>query len=179
MYSIALLHNPATRTKAFAEMVKDLSPQLYATIRRMVQYHDDADDVMQNTFMKAWQALDNFRGDCQLSTWMYRIAVNECLSLLQKRRETESLDDALEATRSLESDPFFDGDETELLLQQAIATLPDKQRVVFNMRYFEERKYEEMSELLQTSVGALKASYHLAAKKIEQFFNEREMHMAD
>ena len=179
MYNTELLHNPTTRAKAFAEMVKDLSPQLYATIRRMVQFHDDADDVMQNTFMKAWQALDNFRGDCQLSTWMYRIAVNECLSLLQKRRETESLDDALEATRSLESDPFFDGDETELLLQQAIATLPDKQRVVFNMRYFEERKYEEISELLQTSVGALKASYHLAAKKIEQFFNDREMHMAD
>lgn len=174
MYNADLLRNPATRTRAFAEMVKDLSPQLYAMIRRMVQFHDDADDVLQNTFMKAWQALDGFRGDCQLSTWMYRIAVNEALAFLQRQRNTESLSNESENVRSLESDPFFDGDETELLLQEAIASLPEKQRVVFNLRYFEEMKYEEMSALLQTSVGALKASYHLAAKKIEQFFEERD-----
>lgn len=174
MYNTELLRNPATRTRAFAEMVKDLSPHLYAMVRRMVQFHDDADDVMQNTFMKAWQALDGFRGDCQLSTWLYRIAVNEALAFLQRQRNMESLGDEADDLHSLESDPFFDGDETELLLQQAIASLPEKQRVVFNLRYFEEMKYEEMSNLLQTSVGALKASYHLAAKKIEQFFEAHD-----
>lgn len=174
-YSIERLHDPFTRMEAFAAMVRDLSPRLYGQIRRIVQYHEDADDVMQNTFMKAWQALDTFRGDCQLSTWLYRIALNESLTMLQRQHPTESLsDDTGEAARTLESDPYFDGDETELLLQQAIASLPEKQRIVFNLKYFDEMKYEEMSQLLDTSVGALKASYHFAAKKIEAYFHEHD-----
>lgn len=171
-FSIDALRNPETRYQAFGELVRRYSPQLYVQIRRIVQYHDDADDVLQNTFLKAWQNLDNFRGDCMLTTWLYRIALNESLSYLEKNRRTESLDvEECAAARSLESDPYFDGDETERLLQEAIATLPEKQRVVFNLKYFEEMKYEQMSELLQTSVGALKASYHLAVKKIELYFH--------
>lgn len=169
------LLNPATRAEAFGQMVKALSPQLYAQIRRIVQYHDDADDVLQNTFLKAWQGLDSFRGDSKITTWLYRIALNESLAFMQKQRHTDSFsDEGCEMLRTLESDPYFDGDELELLLQKAIATLPDKQRIVFNLKYFEEMKYEQMSVLLETSVGALKASYHLAVKKIEQFFQEAD-----
>lgn len=175
-YNTELLQNPQTRMMAFAEMVKDLTPQLYTHIRRIVQYHDDADDVLQNTFMKAWQALDNFRGDCQISTWLYRIALNESLSLLQRTHMDERLSDEVNegCARSLESDAYFDGDDLELKLQKAIASLPDKQRIVFNLRYFDEMKYSEMSSLLSTSEGALKASYHLAVKKIEQYFVEND-----
>lgn len=175
-YNAELLQNPKTRMMAFAEMVKDLTPQLYTHIRRIVQYHDDADDVLQNTFMKAWQALDNFRGDCQISTWLYRIALNESLSLLQRTHTDERLSDEVNegCARSLESDAYFDGDELELNLQKAIASLPDKQRIVFNLRYFDEMKYSEISSLLSTSEGALKASYHLAVKKIEQYFVEND-----
>lgn len=169
------LLNPTTRVEAFGQMVKALSPKLYAQIRRIVQYHDDADDVLQNTFLKAWQALDNFRGESKITTWLYRIALNESLAFMQKQRATDSLsDEESDTLRTLESDPYFDGDEVELLLQKAIATLPDKQRIVFNLKYFEEMKYEQMSELLDTSVGALKASYHLAVKKIEQFFHDAD-----
>lgn len=169
------LLNPATRVEAFGQMVKALSPKLYAQIRRIVQYHDDADDVLQNTFLKAWQALDNFRGESKITTWLYRIALNESLAFMQKQRATDNLsDEESDTLRTLESDPYFDGDEVELLLQKAIATLPDKQRIVFNLKYFEEMKYEQMSELLDTSVGALKASYHLAVKKIEQFFHDAD-----
>lgn len=174
-FHIDKLRNPDTRVEVFGEMVRAMTPRLYAQIRRIVQYHDDANDVLQNTFMKAWIGLDTFRGDCMLSTWLYRIALNESLAFLQKQHEAESLDeDTSEAARTLESDPYFDGDETELLLQNAIASLPEKQRVVFNLKYFEEMKYEQMSELLDTSVGALKASYHLAVKKIEQFFHDAD-----
>lgn len=156
-------------------MVNDLTPKLYTHIRHLVQYHDDADDVLQNTFMKAWQALDTFRGDCQIFTWLYRIATNESLSLLQKQSITESINaNTNEQVRALETDPYFDGDETELLLQQAIASLPDKQRIVFNLKYFEEKPYTEISQLLHTSEGALKASYHIAVKKIELFFAEHD-----
>lgn len=173
--SIERLHDPAMRESAFAELVRGLGPQLYARIRRIVQYHDDADDVLQNTFLKAWTALDSFRGECKASTWLYRIALNESLTFLQKQHSSDSLsDEDCEAVRTLESDPYFDGDEAELLLQKAIATLPDKQRLVFNMKYFENMKYETMSGLLGTSVGALKASYHLAVKKIERFFEEHD-----
>lgn len=174
-FSITLLQDPATRRSAFEAMVRAYTPQLYAQIRRIVQYHDDADDVLQNTYLKAWQALETFRGDSKLSTWLYRIALNESLTFLQKQHNDESLsDEGCDAARSLESDPYFDGSETELLLQQAIASLPEKQRIVFNLRYFDEMKYEEMSRLLSTSEGALKASYHLAVKKIEQYFNEHD-----
>lgn len=175
-YTVELLKDPTTRREAFAAMVRDLSPLPYGQIRKIVQFHDDADDVLQNTFLKAWQALDNFRGDSQLTTWLYRIALNESLSFL-KRMPTDNCsldDDEVGVGKTLESDPYFDGSETELLLQQAIATLPSKQRVVFNLKYFEEMKYEEMSQMLDTSVGALKASYHLAVKKIEEFFDKHD-----
>lgn len=173
--SIENLRNPATREAAFSTLVREQGPQLYAQIRRIVQYHDDADDVLQNTFLKAWTALDTFRGESQLSTWLYRIALNESLTFLQKQHDVDSLsDEDCEVARTLESDPYFDGDETELLLQKAIATLPDKQRIVFNMKYFDDMKYETMSELLGTSVGALKASYHFAVKKIEQYFEAHD-----
>ena len=175
LYNIDLLRNPATRSRAFEAMVNDLTPQLYMHIRRIVQYHDDANDILQNTYLKAWKALDNFRGEAQLSTWLFRIAINESISFMQRKRPTDSLNDETNDTAlMLESDPYFDGDETELQLQQAIASLPEKQRIVFNLRYFEEMKYERMSQLLNTSEGALKASYHLAVKKIEQFFNEHD-----
>lgn len=125
--------------------------------------------------MKAWLSLDSYRGEAKPATWLYRIALNESLTFLQKQHSAESLsDEASTAARNLESDPYFDGDEIELLLQQAIATLPEKQRIVFNLKYFEEMKYEEMSQLLETSVGALKASYHIAVKKIEKFFEDAE-----
>ena len=141
----------------------------------MVTYHDDANDVLQNTFIKAWTNLDNFRGDAKLSTWLYRIAANESLTFLQRRRDTVTIDDPeADLANRLESDPYFDGDETDLMLQQAIQTLPEKQRQVFNMKYFQNMKYEEMSEILDTSIGALKASYHFAVEKIEKYFNEHD-----
>lgn len=170
---IGRLQSPDTRRSAFEEVVRKYSRPLYVQIRRLVTWHEDADDVLQNTFMKAWLSIDGFRGDASISTWLYRIAFNESLTHLSKQRETVSLtDDEGEEARTLESDPYFDGDEVRLLLEKALQTLPDKQRVVFNLKYFDEMKYEEMSEVLQTSVGALKASYHLAVKKIEVFFEQ-------
>jgi RNA polymerase sigma-70 factor (ECF subfamily) len=138
----------------------------------MVLAHDDANDVLQNTFLKAWKGLDNFRGDSQISTWLYRIATNETLSFIsqKKMRMTNSLEDIEEGMlQNMQSDPYFDGDEAQLKLQKAILTLPEKQRLVFNMRFYEEMPYEEMSNILDTSVGALKASYHHASRKVEDF----------
>ena len=170
------LINPETRRAAFEELVRKYSAQLYQQIRRIVQYHDDADDVLQNTFLKAWTALDNFRGDAQVTTWLYRIAMNESITFLQKQRNNVSLDDEEGlAARSLEGDPYFDGDEIELQLQTAIAQLPEKQRVVFNLRYYDEMPYEEMSKVLDTSVGALKASYHFAVQKLQKFLDDAEI----
>ena len=124
--------------------------------------------------MKAWGAIASFRGESRLSTWLYRIALNEALTFLTRTKTADSLDEAVDgAARSLQSDPYFDGDELQARLQEAISLLPPKQRVVFNMKYFDEMKYEEMSDILGTSVGALKASYHLAVKKIEAYFRER------
>lgn len=164
------LRNPETRRDAFAEVVRRYSPLLYSQIRRLVQWHEDADDVLQNTFLKAWTSIGSFRGEARLSSWLYRIAINESLTFLQKRQAAEALSvPEEEAARSLESDPFFDGGRAERLLQEAIASLPCKQRLVFCMRYFDEKKYEEMSGILHTSVGALKASYHIAAKKVETY----------
>lgn len=168
-----LLRDKSQRESAFAAVVEHFKEQLYWQIRRMVLSHDDADDVLQNTFIKAWTGLDNFRGDSLLSTWLFRIANNETLNFLERARQTSSLDDevAMGVAARLESDPYFDGDETQRLLQEAIASLPDRQRQVFNLKYFEEMKYEDMSELLATSVGSLKASYHHAVRKISDFFH--------
>lgn len=170
---VARLRDPATVREAFGEVIRLFSEPLYWQIRRMVQSHDDANDLLQNTFMKAWQSIENFRGDARLSTWLYKIAINESITFLARERKRMgiSLDDqeaALAAT--IESDPDIDGDALARELRKAIASLPEKQRLVFNMKYFDDMKYEEMSNILGTSVGALKASYHLAVKKIEQFF---------
>ncbi|MBR1732558.1 MAG: sigma-70 family RNA polymerase sigma factor [Alloprevotella sp.] len=170
------LIDPETRRAAFEELVRTYTPQLYAQIRRIVLYHDDADDVLQNTFMKAWLALDSYRGDAQVGTWLYRIATNESLTFLQKRREQLSLDQSEAAVvRTLESDTYFDGDELQAQLHAAIAQLPEKQRIVFNLRYFDDMPYEEMSRALNTSVGALKASYHFAVQKLKDHFSDLEL----
>lgn len=169
---VARLRNPQTCRAAFAEVIDRYSQTLYWQIRRMVNSHDDTDDLLQNTFMKAWSSLGNFRGEAKLSTWLYKIAINECLTHLEKekRRLAVSADDDSGVSNHLVADAYFDGDELQQKLNKAVASLPEKQRLVFNMKYFQEMKYEQMSEILGTSVGALKASYHLAVKKIEQFF---------
>lgn len=171
---IERLHNKESQQEAFSELVKRYSEPLYWQIRKIVLSHDDANDVLQNAFIKIWTSIDNFRGDSKLSTWLYRIAINESITFLNKLRSQNnlSIDDADTFLLSkLESDEYFDGDEAQMKLQKAILTLPEKQRIVFNMKYFEEMKYEDMSEVLETSVGALKASYHHAVKKIEDFLS--------
>lgn len=170
------LRDEHRREAAFTMVVNHYKEQLYWQIRRMVLAHDDADDVLQNTFMKAWTGLDGFRGEAKLSTWLFRIASNETINFLERKRQNISLDDeaAVGVAASLEGDPYFDGDETARQLQEAIALLPDKQRQVFNLKYYEEMKYEDMSQLLGTSVGALKASYHHAVKKISDFFHSHD-----
>ena len=138
----------------------------------MVISHDDTDDLLQNTFMKAWCNLEYFRAEARLSTWLYRIAINECITFLNKQRQEQNISlDSVDVflSEKLEADTWFDGDNLQLKLQKAILKLPEKQRLVFNMRYFDEMKYEDISEILGTSVGALKASYHHAAKKVEEF----------
>ena len=167
------LKDESTQKQAFEAIVSHYSEQLYWQIRRLVLNHDDANDLLQNTFFKAWVNIDYFRGDAKLSTWLYRIALNECLTFLNHQRASVSLDDPQAAiAQQLESDPFFSGDRAQLLLQKALQTLPEKQRMVFNLKYYQEMKYEEMSEIFGTSVGALKASYHHAVKKIEKYLNE-------
>lgn len=164
-----------TRDEAFRLLVNKYQQRIYWHIRRMVIDHDDANDVVQNTFIKAWKGLSNFREDAKLYTWLYRIGSNESITFLNKKKKQNnvSLDDIQQnLANSLQSDVYFNGDETQLKLQQAILTLPEKQRLVFNMKYYDEMKYEEISEALGTSVGALKSSYHYAVKKIESFFSE-------
>lgn len=169
---IEQLHHPETRRAAFEQVVRAYSEQLYWQIRRMVLSHDDANDVLQNTFIKAWTGIDTFRGEARLSSWLYRIAINESLSFLNRQSTVATVDiDSPEGSLAdrLEGDTYFNGNDAQKLLQEALLTLPDKQRLVFNMKYFQEMKYEEMSQVLGTSVGALKASYHLAVKKISHF----------
>lgn len=173
---IEQLKNASTRERAFTTLVHEFQESLYWQIRRIVLTHDDADDVLQNTFIKAWMALDNFRGDSKISTWLYRIAVNESLNFLEKRKQNaaETIEDAKSISDRLMSDPYFDGDSTQAMLQEAIGQLPDKQRIVFNLKYFQEMKYEDMSQMLDTSIGALKASYHHAVKKITDYFQQND-----
>ncbi len=169
------LREPGKARETFNEVIRIYSEPLYWQIRRLVQDHEDANDLLQNTFIKAWSSLENFRGDAKLSTWLYKIAINESLSFLarERRRNHLSLDDQQSVlANTIEADPYFDGDNAQMLLRQAIATLPEKQRLVFNMKYFDEMKYEDISSILGTSVGGLKASYHLATKKIEQYIND-------
>ena len=170
---IQQLSNPSTKEAAFTRMVREYQEPLYWQIRRMVVSHDDADDVLQNTFIKAWNHIDDFRQEARINTWLFRIAVNESLNFLTKKKQTLGTELAdLNAADALASDSFFDGDELQQQFQTAISQLPDKQRLVFNLKYFDEMKYQDMSQLLGTSVGALKASYHHAIKKILAFFDE-------
>ena len=157
------LTDPSTCRAAFSKMVALYSEPLYWKIRRMVLTHDNANDVLQNTFLKAWNKLDSFRGEAKLSTWLYRIAVNEALDFLRRQRN------------QLMADSYFDGDKLQSLLQAAIALLPDAQRTVFCMRYYDEMKYSEISKVLGTSEGALKANYHLAVKKIAAVIKQSEI----
>lgn len=169
---IALLQDSARQREAFECIVKEYSEQLYWQIRRMVLSHDDANDLLQNTFIKAWTNIDYFRGDAKISTWLYRIALNECLTFMNKQRATTQLsieDVQAEMLDKMETDLYFDGDETQKIFLKAVHALPEKQQMVFNLKYFKEMKYEEISEILGTSIGALKASYHHAIKKIEHF----------
>ncbi len=172
---MARLHDVATCREAFTEIINHFSRPLYWQIRRMVIDHDVTNDLLQNTFIKAWGSIDHFRGDAKLSTWLYKIAINETLTYIarEKARNQVSIDNSEEAflVNNLEADCYFDGNELQLKFQRAISMLPEKQRLVFNMRYFDEMRYEQMSEILGTSVGALKSSYHHALKKIEQFFS--------
>lgn len=171
------LRDPSQCRAAFDDVIRLYSGPLYRQIRRMVQTHHDTDDLLQNTFMKAWQSIDAFRGQAKLLTWLYKIAINESLTFLERERKRNNIsidDEASAVVHLIESDDMIDGDELKLNLRKAVASLPEKQRLVFNMRYYDEMKYEKMSEILGTSVGALKASYHIAVKKIEQFFSENE-----
>lgn len=166
-----LFRDEKTRNTALGHLIAKYQQRLYWHIRKIVIDHDDSDDILQNTFIKIWKGLENFKEESRLYTWIYRIATNEALTLLRQKQkmQTSSIHPIeYELSKNLESDNYFTGDEIQLKLQQAILTLPEKQRIVFNMRYYDETPYEEMSKILETSVGALKASYHIAAKKIEE-----------
>lgn len=169
---IKQLLNPKTQNQAFQQLILDYQRPLYNHIRTIVLNHDDTDDVLQNTFIKIFQHLKNFKGDSKLFSWMYRIATNEALTFLKQKSKISSISSETLQNKTidnLEADVFFDGNEIQLKLQKAIALLPEKQQLVFKMKYFEELKYETISEILGTSVGGLKASYHIAVKKIEAF----------
>ena len=170
------LSEPKTRRQAFTIVVRQYSESLYWKIRRIVLNHDDANDVMQNVFIKAWINLDEFQNKSKFSTWLYRIAINESLDFVRKQKTASciSSDEDLSVANKLMADEYFDGDETQAQLQEAISQLPDVQRTVFTLRYYDEMKYSEISKMLGTSEGALKASYHLAVKKITEFFKNRD-----
>ncbi len=158
--------------QAFNLIVENYKERLYWHIRKMVLLHDDADDVLQNTFIKVWRYLDKFNKDSKIFTWLFRIATNEAITFINKKKK--KAEDSFTTyehylSNTLESDEYFNGDEAQLILQKAVLSLPEKQRIVFNMKYFGEVKYKDMSEILDTSVGSLKASYHHAVKKIEEF----------
>lgn len=169
---LRLFRSSENRNYAFNMIVRKYQERLYWHIRKMVLDHDDANDLLQNTFIKAWKGLDNFREDAELFTWLYRIATNETLTFLKQKRNKFLLpivDVEKELEQTLESDQYFDGNELQKKVHKAILTLPAKQRLIFNMKYFDDMKYEEIAEVLGTSVGALKASFHLAAKKIQKY----------
>ena len=169
---ILRLKDPKSKEAAFRELLQLYKERLYWHIRKIVLNHDDADDALQNTFIKIYRSIDKFKGESKLFSWMYRIATNESITLLNKNAKrlqitNEEYQD--KAINNLTADVYFEGDAIQLKLQKAIATLPEKQQLVFNMRYFDDLKYKDIAEILETSEGALKASYHIAAKKIEAF----------
>ncbi len=166
------LLNPKTQNIAFQKLLRDYQRPLYNHIRNIVLNHDDADDVLQNTFVKVFQHLKDFKGESKLFSWMYRIATNEAITFINKKAKRNGTTSEAMQTKiidNLKADTYFDGNEIQIKLQKAVALLPQKQQLVFKMKYYEELKYEELSEILGTSVGALKASYHHAVKKIEDF----------
>ena len=172
-----LLMKPETQRKGFEMLVRQYSEQLYWQVRRIVLTHEDSNDVLQNTFIKAWNGLSSFHGDSKVLTWLSRIAINESLDFVRKQKNIAvvSADDSESSVaNTLMADEYFDGDETEAQLQEAIASLPEVQRTVFTLRYYDEMKYSEMSELLSNSEGSLKASYHIAVKKISEFFKSHD-----
>lgn len=171
---LEMFKSEAQKSLAFKQIVLKYQERVYWHIRKMVMNHDDADDLTQDVFIKIWNSLANFRGESGLYTWIYRIATNEVLAFIEKNKQRggvplQDVENSL--SNSLRSDIYFDGDDAQLKLQQALETLPPKQRLVFNMKYFDEMKYEEIAEILSTSVGALKTSYHLATEKIKKFLN--------
>lgn len=172
----SMLREPKTQRAGFSVLVSQYSESLYWKVRRIVIDHDDANDVLQNTFIKAWSNLDTFQGKSTLATWLYRIAINEALDFMRKKKQSTkvSTDDEPAIATRLMADTYFDGDEAQAELQAAVATLPDVQRTVFTLKYYEDMKYSEISQILHTSEGALKASYHLAVKKITDI-----LHMKD
>lgn len=169
------LKSTTQRDHAFKVLIKQYKERLYWHIRHIVKSHDDTDDVLQNTFIKVYKNINNFKGDSKLYSWMYRIATNEAITFINKNakrlqitnEEAQNL-----AIKNLESDVYFEGSEIQLKLQEAIATLPEKQQLVFNMKYFQDLKYKDLAEILDTSEGALKASYHIAVKKIEAYLTK-------
>ncbi len=172
---LELLKNEETQAQAFSTLVKKYQKQMYYYIRKMVLDHDDADDVTQNTFIKIWKGIPKFRGDAKLSTWMYKIATNEAITFINKKKKIAGVPlDQVEysLSKSLEADVYYDGDEIQRQLQTAMAMLPQKQKAVFVMKYYEAKKYSEISEITGTSVGALKASFHHAVTKIENFLKQ-------
>ena len=173
---IRLLASSEGRQKVFPMIVDQYSQSLYWKIRSIVLTHEDADDVLQNTFLKAWKSLPTFQGKAKLSTWLYRIAINESLDFLrhQKTSALSNADADLSVANRLMADDYFDGDKSQAVLQEAIATLPDVQRTVFTLRYYDEMKYSEISEILGTSEGSLKASYHIAVQKITDYVKRYE-----
>lgn len=165
------------REKDFEKLVNQYSEPLYWQIRRLVNNHEDASDLLQNTFVKAWSKIDEFRNDAKISTWLYRIAINESIDFLRKQKNFNGVStDAEDAViaNTLKSDPYFDGDDIQVKLQTAISLLPPAQKAVFNMRYFDEIPYSEISEITGTSEGALKASYHIAVQKISKYFKTND-----
>lgn len=165
------LANPKERENAFAYIVKLYKEPLYWKIRSMVLSHEDANDLLQNTFLKAWNGLDSFHGEAKVETWLYRIAVNETLDFLRKQKLRSGLSSEMSdrVAAQLMANPYFDGDKSQALLQEAISRLPEVQRTVFTLRYYDNMKYADMSALLDTSEGALKASYHIAVRKITDY----------
>ena len=172
---LAKIHQEGTRNYGFNLLVQKYQERIYWHIRKMVIDHDDADDITQDVFIKVYKNISKFREEAQLFTWIYRIATNECLTFLNRKKRRFFLpigDVAGELTAKLDSSPHIGGDEIEMKLQKALLQLPDKQRLVFNMKYFDDMKYDEIAKITSTSVGALKASYHIAVKKIEEYINE-------
>lgn len=165
------LKDKTTQEKAFRILMSQYKERLYWHVRKIVISHDDADDVLQNTFIKIYRSIDKFNSESKIYSWMYRIATNEAITFINKKAKEKKVDISeynLNMIHTLQEDSLYDGNEIQLVLQQAIATLPKKQQLVFNMKYFDEIKYSDMSEMLETSVGALKASYFHAVKKIEK-----------